>query len=108
MKDIIFVYMTFPSLKEASAVAEALVAEDIIACANLIPKIVSIYKWEGKINNAEEAVLIAKTAADKWDDLEKRVKELHSYTCPCITAIPITKGNPDFLNWVLKSVEFGV
>ncbi|MCL2474102.1 MAG: divalent-cation tolerance protein CutA [Alphaproteobacteria bacterium] len=100
MKEIIFVYITFPSLKEATDVAEVLVAEDLIACANLIPKIFSIYKWEGKVNNSEEAVLIAKTAADKWNALEKRVKELHSYTCPCIVAMPVTKGNPDFLNWV--------
>ena len=104
MKDIIFVYMTFSSLKEATAVVEALVAENIISCANVIPKIFSIYKWDGKINNTEEAALIAKTTADKWDELEKRVKELHSYTCPCITAIPVTKGNPDFLNWISASV----
>ena len=100
MKDIIFVYMTFPSLEEANNAAKTLVEEDIIACANIIPKIFSIYKWEGKVNNTEEVALIAKTVADKWETLEKRVKELHSYTCPCITAMPITKGNPDFLNWV--------
>ena len=103
MKDIILIYITFPSLEEASRAARILVEENIIACANIIPKIFSVYKWEGKINNSEESVLIAKTASDNWNMLEQRVKELHPYECPCIAAMPITKCSPEFHEWVLET-----
>lgn len=98
-------YVTVGSREEAETIAEAVVAEKLAACANLLPGIHSVFEWEGKVCREEEALLILKTAAEKTGALTKRIKELHSYDCPCIVFLPIESGNSDFLNWVSCSVE---
>lgn len=94
------VYMTAGTAEEARRIGAALVEERLAACANVIDGMRSIYRWEGKMQNDEEAVLIAKTREDLLDALTERVKALHSYEIPCVVGIPIVGGNADFLDWI--------
>ena len=98
--DFVLVYVTASSADEAGRISEALVAERLAACVNLIPQMQSIYRWQGKLCHETEVVLLAKTRAALVPALTERVKALHSYTCPCIVALPLTGGNPDFLAWL--------
>lgn len=93
-------YMTAGSAEEARRIGAALVDERLAACANVIDGMTSIYRWEGAVRNESEAVLIAKTRRDLVDDVVTRVKALHSYTCPCVVALPVVGGNPAFLEWI--------
>jgi periplasmic divalent cation tolerance protein len=101
----VFVYMTTGSIEEAQAIGSSLVKERLAACVNIIDQMTSIFDWEGKIDSAKETILIAKTTAERFDDLEKRVIELHSYDLPCIVALPVEKGHEPFLSWIDTSVK---
>jgi periplasmic divalent cation tolerance protein len=94
------VYMTAATAAEARRIGTALVEERLAACANVIDGMTSIYRWEGKVQNDQEAVLIAKTRHDLLDALTDRVKALHSYSCPCVVGLSITGGNAEFLDWI--------
>ena len=95
-----FIYMTAGSRGEATAIGRKLVEERLAACVNIIDHMQSIYRWEGKIEEAAEVVMIAKTTAHCVERLVSRVKALHSYDCPCVVTWKITEGNPDFLDWI--------
>lgn len=95
-----FIYITTGSQAEARKIATALVAERLAACANIIPGMRSIYRWEGKIEEAEETVLIAKTSKDRVPALIERVRALHSYDCPCVVSLAVEDGNPEYLDWL--------
>ena len=96
----VIAYITAKSPEEARRIGEAVVRERIAACANIIPAIESIYWWKGKLQKDKETVLILKTKKSLSKKLIKRVKELHSYTVPCIDMIEIIDGNPDFFKWI--------
>ncbi|MBM3505615.1 MAG: divalent-cation tolerance protein CutA [Alphaproteobacteria bacterium] len=100
MSDARFVYVTAASRAEALAIGQALVVERLAACANVIDGMASIYWWQGKIERAEEAVLILKSRAALIEPLTARVKQLHSYEVPCVMALPIEAGNADYLRWI--------
>lgn len=95
-----FVYITAPSRDEALAIGRALVEERLAASVNVMAGARSIYWWQGKIEEAEEAVLVAKTRAGLAERLIARVKVLHAYACPGIVTLPILEGNPDYLTWL--------
>ena len=95
-----WVYMTTASADEARRIGRALVEERLAACANIIPGMTSFYWWQGKVDEGQETVLIAKTEQGLVETLTARVKALHSYTVPCVVALPILGGNPDFLRWI--------
>jgi periplasmic divalent cation tolerance protein len=101
----IIVYLTFPHMAEAERVAQALVAEELAACVNLLPKMKSVYRWQGAIETAEEVVGLAKTSALRFAALSARVKALHSYETPCIIAWPICQGEASYLAWIADSVK---
>ncbi len=100
MDDILLVYITAANSAEAERIAETLVSERLAACENIQPSIRSIYRWRGAVERAEEAALLAKTRADRFEALRARVREIHSYEVPCIVAWPIARGHPAFLDWV--------
>lgn len=94
------VYITASSPEEADGIARTLVERRLAACVNILGPIRSVYRWEGTIENATEIALLAKTEDDRLSDLIETVRGLHSYSVPCIVAVPITAGNPDFIDWI--------
>jgi periplasmic divalent cation tolerance protein len=72
----------------------------LAACANVLPGVTSVFRWQGEVQEDGETALILKTRSELVEPLTKRVKELHSYDCPCVVALPIAGGNPDFLQWI--------
>ena len=100
MTGFISVHITASSEAEAASIAEALVAGKLAACANIMPTVKSVYRWKGAVEHATEVLVIAKSRAELFGDLSKKVKELHSYDCPCIVALPIVAGSPDYLQWL--------
>jgi periplasmic divalent cation tolerance protein len=100
MPESLVVFVTCGSEEEGLKIAHALVQERLAACVNLMSPIRSIYRWEGKICDEKEWLLIIKTQMARVDDLEKRVKALHSYSVPEIIALPIVTGSPSYLNWL--------
>ncbi len=99
---VMFVYATAADADEARRIARQVIEEQLAACANIVAGVTSIFRWEGKLEEAAEAVLILKTTEEKLEQLIARVKSLHSYECPCIEALPVVEGNRDFLEWVVR------
>jgi periplasmic divalent cation tolerance protein len=100
MSESLVVFVTSGSEEEALKIAHALVEERLAACVNLVSPIRSIYRWEGKVCDEKEWLLVMKTHMGRFDALEKRVKALHSYSVPEIIALPIVTGSPSYLNWL--------
>lgn len=103
----VIIYVTTKTRNEAIKISNILVKEKLVACANIIPRIESIYLWKNKIERHNESVIILKTKKNLVKQIIKRIKEIHSYTVPCIITIPITYGDKDFLEWIDK-VTIGV
>lgn len=99
------IYVTTSSREEALRIGRHIVAERLAACANVLPGISSVYRWQGEVQEEGEAALILKTRSDLVEPLTARVKDLHSYDCPCVVALPITSGNPDFLQWIAEETR---
>lgn len=95
-----FIYITCASTEEAENIGAVLVERRLAACANILPGMRSLYRWKGKVERGEEAVLIVKTRTELVAELTDAVKAVHSYEVPCVAALPITGGNPDFLRWI--------
>jgi len=93
-------YVTCASEEEAIKIGETLVEEKLIACANILGRMTSIFRWEGKVQRENEVALILKTRAELVDNVTIRVKALHSYKVPCVAAMSVSGGNADFLNWI--------
>lgn len=104
MADSVVVLMTASSAEEAASISRALVDERLVACCNVIPAIRSIYRWEGKVCDEQEVMVIAKTRASVFDRLVVRVKELHSYDVPEIIALPIAAGSESYMKWIEENV----
>lgn len=105
MEPVNLVYMTAGSKDEALSIGKTLVAEKLAACVNVIDQMNSVFEWEGEVQHDTEVILIAKTAESRVPELVEKVKAEHSYDCPCIVCLPVSNGNPDFLEWIAHSVS---
>lgn len=100
--DAMLLYVTWPDMPSAEAAAETLVARKLIACANILPAMTSVYWWQGAIERGEETLMLLKTRADLAGAAREVILELHPYDTPCVTAVALEAGacNPDFLAWI--------
>ena len=105
MSDEKLVLSTAGSREEASRIANALVEERLAACVNIVGPIESVYRWEGKIENAQEFLMVVKTASKRAADVMARIRELHSYQLPEAVEINIDDGSPEYLNWIRECVR---
>lgn len=96
----VLLYVTTGSRDEALTIGRTVVEEQLAACANVLPAMTSIYRWQGAIEQADESVLLLKTRAELADQVTGRVVALHSYECPCVVSLPIEAGNPPYLQWI--------
>jgi len=101
----VIVLITASSQEEAERIATALVEEMLAACVNVIPSVTSIYRWEGKVERAEEWLLVAKSRSDVMGELVQRVQLLHSYEVPEILVLPLAGGSEAYLRWLDGAVH---
>ncbi len=104
-EDAIIVFMTASNGEEATRLAELLIGAHLAACVQILPEMESVYRWQGKIERQSEVLMIAKTTAGKFAELEKEVCALHSYETPEIVAVPIVAGSNPYLDWLTASLE---
>lgn len=99
-QDFIVILVTAANRTEAEQIGQSLVEEKLAACCNIVEPIFSIFRWQGKICQENEVLLIIKSTKNRFDTIVAEVKKLHSYTTPEIIALPIVKGSEDYLNWI--------
>lgn len=102
---VVFMYITTSSENEAKKIAETLLKERLCACINIYPPVNSMYWWEGKIENSKEFIVLVKTRSSLIKNVEDVVTRLHSYTTPCIIAIPTEYVYQPFKNWVFEETQ---
>ncbi|TMB10796.1 MAG: divalent-cation tolerance protein CutA [Deltaproteobacteria bacterium] len=100
MTDAILVLTTLPTADAAVEVAKALIGEKLAACANILPALRSIYRWEGKVQDENEVLVLLKSRQGQYESLKTRILELHPYDVPEILAIPIERGHGAYLDWI--------
>jgi periplasmic divalent cation tolerance protein len=102
--DLQIALCTVPDEKTAGQIADALVSEKLAACVNIIPSIMSVYRWNDAIEHTQEILLLIKTRASVWPLLETRILELHPYELPEIIAVPIHSGQADYIQWIKNNL----
>ena len=102
-EEVLVVLTTWPDADAARAAARTLVEEKLAACANIVPGVESIYRWEGKVETNAEVLMILKTTIARYQMIETRICELHSYELPEIISLRVTDGLPAYLRWVEQS-----
>jgi periplasmic divalent cation tolerance protein len=102
--DAILALVTCP-VDRAEALATALVEGRHAACVNIVPKVRSIYRWKGEVQNDDEALLVIKTQASAFDELKQAVLKLHPYELPEVIAVSVERGHQPYLDWIRESTS---
>ena len=102
---VAIIYVTTKNMQTARKISRTLVKEKLVACVNIIPKIESIYSWEGKIEKSKETALIIKTVEHNIKKTIHRIKELHTYDVPEIIVLPIVGGLKEYLNYIVDETK---
>ncbi len=100
----IVVFVTAKDKQEAEKISRGLLEAKLIACANILEGVHSLYWWQGKIDSSQEALLVLKTKTSLFKKVQAKVKALHSYQTPEIIALPLADGSPDYLRWIDSSI----
>jgi len=100
MTDYRLLYLTVPNAETGRLLARRLVEERLAACAHMLPAGESFYRWEGKLMEEAELVIVAKTRADLAEEAIAKIAEWHEYEVPCVLALPIDAGHQPFLRWI--------
>jgi periplasmic divalent cation tolerance protein len=103
MAALLEVRTTFPDIDKATEVARQLVSERLAACAQLVPGVTSIYRWEGMLRHDSEVLCLLKTGSERWIELRDRLTELHPYETPEILAVPVEHACIKYLTWVREA-----
>ena len=101
----IIVFVTAGSSEEAVRLADMLVDANLAACVQILPQLQSIYRWKGKVEREAEVLLIAKTLSSNFEELERRVREIHSYDTPEIVAVPATAISAPYSQWLTATLN---
>ncbi len=101
----IMVFVTAVNKEEAERISQTLLTEKLIACANIVGPVVSHFDWNGKVESAEEFLVLMKSRRDLFDSLAERVKALHGYDVPEILALPVVAGSKTYLDWLASSLK---
>jgi periplasmic divalent cation tolerance protein len=103
MSDVVFLYVTHPDPEGALRLGRLLVEAGLAACANVLPGMQSVYRWEGRIEDSAEAVMIVKTRADLEAAARDAIVAAHPYACPCVVTLPVAGGHPPYLAWLAQT-----
>jgi len=104
MTDAVVVLVTAPSAEKAAELARTVVEERLAACGNVVPGVRSIYRWEGKVQEDAEVLLILKTQRRRFGELRDRILALHPYAVPEVLALPVEAGSDAYLDWIAQSM----
>jgi periplasmic divalent cation tolerance protein len=104
VSDYLSVYLTAPTVDEATRIARSLVEGRLAACVNIISSVHSVYRWQDTVEESSEVALIAKTSKACVKALVRQVESMHSYTCPCIVAWPLADGAEGTVAWLRQSL----
>jgi periplasmic divalent cation tolerance protein len=104
MNDGIVVFMTAATADQARQIANALVERQLAACVQILPEMESVYRWKNEVQREQETLMLAKTTASHFDDLEKTVRAMHSYETPEIVAVPMSQVSEPYRVWLADSV----
>ena len=104
MSDHLLIYCTCPDQDSAQSIADTLVDKGLAACVNILPGVHSVYRWQGKRENAREYLLTIKTLHSAYEALQQAIIDLHPYELPEIIAVPITHGLAGYLAWIDENV----
>ncbi len=96
----ILVISTLPDRESAEKLAYILVEQQLAACVNILPGVTSVYRWQGKVESANETIVLIKSTMARYPDLEAAIKKQHPYELPEIVAVPLSAGLPAYLEWV--------
>ena len=102
-EEVLVVLTTWPDMEKARAAARVLVEEKLVACANIVPGVESIYRWEGKVETSAEVMMVLKTTIARYQMMEMRILALHTYEVPEIVVLRVSDGLPRYLRWVESS-----
>ena len=105
MSDAWVVITTTETCADAERLAHQLVERELTACVQILPQMTSVYRWQGKVEQANEALLLIKTTSAAYPKLEQAIKELHSYQTPEIMALPAAAVSADYLAWLLSCIN---
>lgn len=105
MTDMRIVLTTSGSKDEAHKIAQHLVENQLAACVNIVPHILSVYRWQGKVESNDEWLLLIKTTSEQFPAVRDAIRELHSYELPECVSVAIDDGSPEYLQWVGESVR---
>ncbi len=105
MERAVLVYTTYPSVVEAEQAGRTLVERRLCACVNILPGMVSLYWWQGKIDRGDEVVMIIKTRAGLAEAVRTAVKQMHSYATPAILVLSIEAIDPDYHAWIVAEAS---
>ncbi len=105
MERAVFVYTTYPSVVEAEQAGRAIVERGLAACVNILPHMISHYRWQGAVERAEEVVMIVKTRASLAERVRAAVKDGHPYDTPAILVLPIESADQTYFDWLLAETE---
>jgi periplasmic divalent cation tolerance protein len=105
MTDLIVVLCTCATADEAERLARELVEARLAACVNVVPGLRSFYRWQGKLEDAAEHLLLIKSSRERFGELRAAIERLHSYDVPEVVALPIVDGAPNYLDWLRKNLE---
>ncbi len=108
MTDVVLVLTTVPSTEVGEAIAEALVGERLAACANVLPAMTSVYRWQGAVEQEVEHQMVIKSTADRVAAVQARITELHPYDLPEFLVLAADAGSAPYLAWVAESTRKGV
>ena len=107
MSDAIVVFMTASGADEARRIAQQLVESQLAACVQLLPEIESLYRWNGEVQREKEVLILVKTTADNFAELEQSVRAVHSYETPEIVAVRISDVSEPYRTWLNENVRAG-
>ena len=102
MERAVLVYTTWPSIVEAERAGRSIVERRLAACVNILPGMISHYWWEGKIERAEEVVMLIKSRASMAEPLRETIRQLHSYTTPAFMVLPVENVDPEYHAWIAR------
>lgn len=105
MSEVVLLLTTWPDEQGAQEAAKIWLNKNLVACVNILPKMQSLYRWDGELNSGTEHQMLLKTSTHRAQELQQAILKMHPYECPEILQLPISGGHEEYLNWIKGNTE---